>query len=169
MSTQSSTGTAARRSGDPAVPFRLEVIVIPVADPDRAKEFYLNLGWRLDVDSTGENGYRAVHMTPPGSTVSIMFGNGVTDAEPGSSDGLLLAVENIDAAREELLARGVDVSEPFHDAGGGLGGGFHAGEEQRAYGHDPQRRSYGTYASFRDSEGNRYLVQELTERLPGRV
>nr|WP_296073567.1 VOC family protein [uncultured Actinoplanes sp.] len=169
MTTQSSTGTAARGSGDTAVPFRLEVIVIPVADPERAKNFYLNLGWRLDVDARGDDGYRAVHMTPPGSTVSILFGNGVTSAEPGSFDGLLLAVENIDAARDDLIARGVEVSEPFHDAGGGLGGGFHIGEEQRAYGHDPQRRSYGTYASFLDSEGNRYVLQELTERLPGRV
>jgi len=137
-------------------------------DP-RAKNFYLGLGWRLDVDLEGDDGYRAVHMTPPGSTVSILFGNGVTEAEPGSFDGLLLAVEDMEAARAELLARGVDVSEPFHDAGGGLGGGFHVGEEGRAYGHDPERRSYGTYASFRDSEGNRYVLQELTERLPGRV
>jgi catechol 2,3-dioxygenase-like lactoylglutathione lyase family enzyme len=151
------------------IPFRLEVVVIPVVDPDRAKEFYLRLGWRLDADFPGDDGYRILQFTPPGSNASIIFGSGVTSARPGSFDGLLLVVDDIDTARDDLLERGVKVSEPFHDVGGGLGGGFHPGEEQRASGPDPQRRSYATYASFEDSEGNRYVLQEITERLPGRV
>jgi catechol 2,3-dioxygenase-like lactoylglutathione lyase family enzyme len=152
------------------VNFKLEVVVVPVADADRAKRFYQGLGWREDVDVAGPNGYRAVHMTPPGSTASILIGNkGVTSAEPGSIAGLLLAVDDIDAARSELISHGVDVSEVFHDAGGSLGGGFIAASEARAPGHDPQRRSYASYASFSDPDGNGWLLQELTERLPGRV
>jgi len=153
-----------------AVDFKLEVVVVPVADVDRAKRFYLGLGWREDVDVAGPQGYRALHMTPTGSTASILIGNqGVTSAQPGSVAGLLLAVEDIDAARAELISRGVEVSEVFHDAGGSLGGGFIAAHEARAPGHDPQRRSYASYASFSDPDGNRWLLQELTERLPGRV
>ena len=152
------------------VDFKLEVVVVPVADVDRAKQFYASLGWREDVDVAGPYGYRALHMTPTGSTASIMIGNkGVTSAEPGSVAGLLLAVEDIDAARAELISRGVDVSEVFHDAGGSLGGGFIAAPEARAAGRDPERRSYASYASFSDPDGNRWLLQELTERLPGRV
>jgi catechol 2,3-dioxygenase-like lactoylglutathione lyase family enzyme len=152
------------------VDFKLEVVVVPVADVDRAKQFYASLGWREDVDIAGPQGYRALHMTPPRSTASILIGNkGVTSAEPGSVAGLLLAVDDIDAARAELISRGVDVSEVFHDAGGSLGGGFIAAPEARAPGHDPQRRSYASYASFSDPDGNRWLLQELTERLPGRV
>jgi len=150
--------------------FKLVVVVVPVADVDRAKSFYQGLGWREDVDVAGPQGYRALHMTPPGSTASILIGNkGVTSAEPGSVAGLLLAVEDIDAARAELILRGVEVSEVLHDAGGSLGGGFIAAPEARAPGHDPQRRSYASYASFSDPDGNRWLLQELTERLPGRV
>jgi catechol 2,3-dioxygenase-like lactoylglutathione lyase family enzyme len=153
-----------------AVDFKLEVVVVPVADVDRAKAFYTSLGWREDVDVAGPQGYRALHMTPTGSTASIMIGNaGVTSAQPGSVAGLLLAVEDIDAARAELISRGVDVSEVFHDAGGSLGGGFIAATEAHASGHDPEGRSYATYASFSDPDGNRWLLQELTERLPGRV
>jgi catechol 2,3-dioxygenase-like lactoylglutathione lyase family enzyme len=152
------------------VDFKLEVVVVPVADVDRAKRFYQGLGWREDVDIAGPQGYRALHMTPTGSTSSILIGNkGVTPAEPGSVAGLLLAVDDIDAARAELISRGVDVSEVFHDAGGSLGGGFIAAPEAHAAGHDPQRRSYASYASFSDPDGNRWLLQELTERLPGRV
>ena len=152
------------------VDFKLEVVVVPVADVDRAKRFYTSLGWREDVDVAGPQGYRALHMTPTGSTASILIGNrGVTTAEPGSVAGLLLAVEDIDAARAELISRGVDVSEVFHDAGGSLGGGFIAVPEARAAGHDPEGRSYATYASFSDPDGNSWLLQELTERLPGRV
>jgi catechol 2,3-dioxygenase-like lactoylglutathione lyase family enzyme len=152
------------------VDFKLEVVVVPVADVDRAKQFYSSLGWREDVDIAGPQGYRALHMTPPGSTASVLIGNkGVTSVEPGSVAGLLLAVEDIDAARAELISRGVDVSAVFHDAGGSLGGGFIAAPEARAPGHDPERRSYASYASFSDPDGNRWLLQELTERLPGRV
>jgi catechol 2,3-dioxygenase-like lactoylglutathione lyase family enzyme len=152
------------------VDFKLEVAVVPVADVDRAKQFYVSLGWREDVDIAGPRGYRAVHFTPPGSAVSILIGNkGVTPAEPGSVAGLLLAVDDIDAARAELIGHGVEVSEVFHDAGGSLGGGFIAAPGARAAGHDPERRSYASYASFSDPDGNRWLLQELTERLPGRV
>jgi predicted enzyme related to lactoylglutathione lyase len=152
------------------VDFKLEVVIVPVVDVDRAKRFYQSLGWREDIDVAGPQGYRALHMTPPGSTASILIGNqGVTPAEPGSVAGLLLAVEDIDAARADLVSRGVDVSEVFHDAGGSLGGGFIAVPEARAPGHDPERRSYASYASFSDPDGNRWLLQELTERLPGRV
>jgi catechol 2,3-dioxygenase-like lactoylglutathione lyase family enzyme len=151
------------------VAFRLEVVVIPVADAERSKNFYLGLGWRLDADVPGENGYHAVQVTPPGSNASIIFGNGVTSGRPGSGGALLLAVDDIDVARKELESHGVEVSEIFHDAGGGLGGAFRAGTEGRAPGPDPQRRSYASYASFEDPDGNRWLLQELTERLPGRV
>lgn len=144
---------------------KLEVVVIPVSDVDRAKEFYKRLGWREDIDVVGTDGYRALQLTPPGS---IIFGKGVTDARPGSIDRLVLAVSDIDAAREELRSRGVDVSV-FHDAGGGLGGGFDARPGARAPGPDPQRRSYASYASLSDPDGNVWLLQEITERLPGRV
>jgi catechol 2,3-dioxygenase-like lactoylglutathione lyase family enzyme len=149
--------------------FKLEVVVLPVSDADRAKQFYASLGWREDADFVISENYRVLQFTPPGSQASIIFGTGVTDAVPGSIDSLLLAVENIDAARGELLARGVEVSEVFHDADGGLGGGFHAGTNGRAAGPDPERRSYASYASFRDPDGNGWLLQEITERLPGRV
>jgi catechol 2,3-dioxygenase-like lactoylglutathione lyase family enzyme len=143
---------------------------VPVADVDRAKRFYKSLGWREDVDVAGPQGYRVLHMTPTGSTASILIGNqGVTSGERGSVAGLLLAVNDIDAARAELISRGVGVSDVFHDAGGSLGGGFIAAPEARGAGHDPERRSYASYASFSDPDGNGWLLQELTERLPGRV
>ncbi len=169
MSTQVSNDNATQASRDAAVPFRLEVIVIPVADVDRAKDFYVGLGWRFDGEIARDDGYRLVQLTPPGSNCSIIFGNGVTSAQPGSLDGLLLVVDDIDVARNDLLAHGVEVSEVFHESGDGLVGGFHVGNEQRESGPDPERRSYATYASFNDSEGNRYLLQEITERLPGRI
>ena len=148
---------------------KLEVVVLPVSDVERAKRFYEKLGFRLDVDVAPNENYRAVHLTPPGSEASILFGKGVTSAQPGSIDRLLLAVYDIDAARQELLSKGVDVSEVFHDAGGSLGGGFIAGTEARAAGPDPQRRSYASYASFSDPDGNVWLLQEIKERLPGRT
>jgi catechol 2,3-dioxygenase-like lactoylglutathione lyase family enzyme len=151
------------------VDMKLEVVLIPVSDVDLAKRFYTRLGWREDVDIAGPNGYRAVHLTPPGSSASILLGNkGVTPAEPGSIAGLLLAVHDISAARAKLISQGVEVSEIFHDAGGGLGGGFIACPEARAPGLDPQRRSYASYASFSDPDGNGWLLQEVTTRLPGR-
>jgi catechol 2,3-dioxygenase-like lactoylglutathione lyase family enzyme len=167
--TEASSGAPTQASPATSVPLRLEVVVIPVSDVDRAKSFYLGLGWRLDADAGGGD-YRLLQMTPPASDGSIIFGRGVTSGEPGSIDGLLLAVDDINAAREELISRGADVSDVFHDAGGGLGGGFHPGtEEGRASGPDPEGRSYGTYASFHDPDGNKWVLQEITERLPGRL
>ncbi len=148
---------------------KLEVVVLPVSDVDRAKAFYLRLGFREDVDFLGSDGYRILQLTPPGSPCSIIFGKGITSARPGSIDRLVLAVSDLDAARAELRSNGVDVSEVFHDAGGGLGGGFHVGREARAPGRDPEGRSYGSYASFSDPDGNVWLLQEITQRLPGRV
>ena len=147
---------------------KLEVLVVPVSDVDRAKRFYEKLGFRLDIDYAANADYRVIQFTPPGSEASIIFGKGVTSAQPGSIDRLVLAVYDLDAARGELLSHGVEVSEVFHDAGGGLGGGFHAGTEGRAPGPDPQGRSYASYASFNDPDGNGWLLQEIRTRLPGR-
>ena len=146
---------------------KLEVVVVPVSDVDRAKQFYARLGFREDIDFAGADGYRVIQMTPPGSACSIIFGKRVTSGRPGSIDRLVLAVQDLDAARAELTSHGVEVSV-FHDAGGGLGGGFRVGTEGRAAGPDPQRRSYASYASFSDPDGNVWLLQEITERLPGR-
>jgi catechol 2,3-dioxygenase-like lactoylglutathione lyase family enzyme len=158
------------KSGALIMNMKLEVIVIPVSDVDRAKRFYEKLGFRLDIDSEdGSKNYRVIEFTPPGSAASIIFGRGITSAQPGSIDRLTLAVTDIDAFRDELLSQGIAVSEVFHDAGGGLGGGFHTGTEGRAPGPDPQGRSYGSYASFNDPDGNVWLVQQVTKRLPGRV
>jgi catechol 2,3-dioxygenase-like lactoylglutathione lyase family enzyme len=148
---------------------KLEVIVIPVADADRTKDFYKRLGFREDADFAGSDGFRVVQLTPPGSPCSIIFGKGVTSASPGSIDRLVLAVSDIVAARAELMSQGVAVGEVFHDAGGGLGGGFTTDGKARAPGPDPQRRSYASYATFTDPDGNVLMLQELTERLPGRV
>ena len=148
---------------------KLEVVVIPVSDVDRAKAFYKRLGFREDVDFVGSDGFRVVHLTPPGSACSIVFGKGVSSARPGSIDRILLAVSNLTAARNELLSHGAAVSEIFHDAGGGLGGGWLGDAAKRAPGPDPQGRSYGSYATFSDPDGNVWLLQEITERLPGRV
>jgi catechol 2,3-dioxygenase-like lactoylglutathione lyase family enzyme len=147
---------------------KLEVVVVPVSDVDRAKDFYKRMGFREDIDFAGNDGYRVVQLTPPGSACSIIFGTGVTNARPGSLDRLVLAVSDIDAARDALRAQGVEV-RVFHDAGGGLGGGFNADPAARAAGPDPQRRSYASYASFNDPDGNVWLLQEIKERLPGRV
>jgi catechol 2,3-dioxygenase-like lactoylglutathione lyase family enzyme len=145
--------------------FALEVIVLPVADVDRAKAFYESLGWRLDADVPGDGGFRVVQLTPPGSPASIIFGSDVTAAAPGSTEGLYLVVDDIEAAREDLVARGVNVSEVYHDAGGVF---EHAGTEHRLPGPDPNRSSYSSFASFNDPDGNRWVLQEITERLPGR-
>jgi catechol 2,3-dioxygenase-like lactoylglutathione lyase family enzyme len=147
---------------------KLEVVVLPVADVERAKRFYENLGFRVDVDVAPNEHFRAVHLTPPGSEASILFGKGVTDADPGSVDRLLLAVFDVEAARQELLSKGVEVSEVFHDGGGSTGAGFVVGFKGSAAGPDPQRRSYASYASFRDPDGNVWLLQEIRERAPGR-
>jgi len=145
--------------------FTLEVVVLPVADVDRAKAFYESLGWRLDADVPGDDGFRVVQLTPPGSTASVIFGSEVTAAAPGSSQGLYLVVDDIEAAREDLVARGVNVSAVYHDAGGVF---EHAGTEHRLPGPDPNRTSYSSFASFNDPDGNRWVLQEITERLPGR-
>jgi catechol 2,3-dioxygenase-like lactoylglutathione lyase family enzyme len=152
-----------------AVAMRLEAVVVPVADVDRANRFYQRLGWRVDADVSAGDDYRLVHLTPPASNASIVYGKGVTSAAPGSLDGVVLVVDDIAAARDELLSHGIEVGELFHDAGGGPGGGFIADTEARAAGPDPERRSYASYASFSDPDGNRWLLQEITERAPGRV
>ncbi|WP_241895749.1 VOC family protein [Jatrophihabitans sp. GAS493] len=149
----------------PAIELRLEVVVLPVGDVDRAKQFYLRLGWRLDADVSGENGFRVVQVTPPGSPCSIIFGSHVTAAVAGSSESLMLVVTDIESARADLLARGAEVSEIFHDAGGVF---HHAGTEARVPGLDPERRSYSSFASFSDPDGNGWLLQEIVTRLPGR-
>jgi catechol 2,3-dioxygenase-like lactoylglutathione lyase family enzyme len=147
------------------VDMRLEVVVVPVSDVDRAKSFYESLGWRLDADVPGDGGFRVVQLTPPGSACSIIFGAEVTAATPGSAEGLHLVVDDIEAARAELSARGVDVSEIFHDAGGVF---HHAGNATRAPGPASDRKSYGSFVSFSDPDGNGWFVQEITTRLPGR-
>jgi len=143
---------------------QLEVIVIPVSDVDRSKRFYEGLGWGLDADFSRGDDWRVVQVTPPGSPCSIQFGKGVTSAAPGSVKGLLLVVKDIKAARAELVGLGAGVSEVFHPEGG-----FDvSGTKGRAPGPDPQGRSYGSYASFSDPDGNGWLLQEVKTRLPGR-
>jgi catechol 2,3-dioxygenase-like lactoylglutathione lyase family enzyme len=144
---------------------KLEVVVIPVSDVDKAKAFYQALGWRLDADFARDEHFRVVQLTPPGSPCSVIFGTGLTSAAPGSADGLHLVVDDIDAARGELVSSGADCSEVFHD----VGGVFHrAGTEGRAAGPAPGHQSYGSFISFRDPDGNGWYVQEITTRLPGR-
>jgi catechol 2,3-dioxygenase-like lactoylglutathione lyase family enzyme len=144
---------------------RLEVVVVPVSDVDRAKAFYESLGWRLDADVPGDDGFRVVQLTPPGSACSIIFGAELTAAAPGSAEGLHLVVADIEAARAELSEHGVEVSEIFHDTGGVF---HHAGTAARAPGPAPDRQSYGSFVSFSDPDGNWWFVQEITTRLPGR-
>ena len=138
------------------VDMKLEVVTVPVSDVDRAKRFYQGLGWRLDADIAVGDAFRVVQLTPPHSPCSVAFGKGVTTGEPGSVQRLILAVYDIDAARADLVRRGAEISEVFHLAGG------------RVPGPDPQGRSYQTYASFNDPDGNGWLLQEIKTRLPGR-
>jgi catechol 2,3-dioxygenase-like lactoylglutathione lyase family enzyme len=146
----------------------LEVVVIPVSDVDRAKEFYARLGWRLDADVIRSEDLRLIQFTPPGSGCSIQFGTGLTSAAPGSAQGLYLVVSDVEAARGELAARGADVSEVFHEEG--LGARLHPpGASDRLNGPASQHKSYGSFASFTDPDGNGWLLQEITTRLPGRV
>lgn len=154
---------------------KLEVVVLPVSDVDRAKAFYEAAGFRLDLDKAAGPDWRAVHLTPPGSECSVMFGTGLTSAEPGSVQGLYLAVLDIEEARAELLSRGVEVSEVFHDAGGLLFHGHAGGEithdlagQGRLAGRQPERASYGSFATFSDPDGNGWVLQEITQRFPGR-
>ncbi len=147
------------------VDLKFELVVIPVSDVDRrAKRFYSALGWRLDIDFAASEEYRVVQFTPPGSACSIIFGIGITPAAAGSVAGLYLIVSDIEIARADMIERGVKVSEPFYDAGGIF---HHLNGEGIVSGLQPQRRSYGTYASFSDPDGNGWFLQEVTARLPG--
>ncbi|TMR08232.1 glyoxalase [Nonomuraea turkmeniaca] len=145
---------------------KLEVVVLPVADVDRSKNFYKALGWREDADFAPGDGFRVVQLTPPGSGCSVIFGTGITSAAPGSMQGLYLIVDDIEAARSELVDRGADVGEVFHDEGGVW---HHAGTKGRLPGPAPERQSYGSFASFSDPDGNGWMLQEITTRLPGRL
>jgi catechol 2,3-dioxygenase-like lactoylglutathione lyase family enzyme len=155
MSTTQTSGST-RMPEVGTVDMKLEVVTVPVSDVDRTKEFYQALGWRLDADIAAGDTFRVVQFTPPHSDCSVAFGKGVTPGEPGSVHRLILAVDNIDEARADLLDRGAPVSEVFHLAGG------------RVPGRDPQNRSYQTYAAFSDPDGNEWLLQEIKTRLPGR-
>ena len=156
--------TAARSPTPQPVDMKLEVVIIPVSDVDRAKRFYENLGWRLDADFTTGDDWRAMQLTPPGSQCSVIFGKGVTSVAPGSAKGLFLVVDDVEATRAELVARGVDVSEVFH-----FEGGIHVkGTNGRAPGRDPEGRSYRSWVSFNDPDGNGWMIQEVKARLPGR-
>jgi catechol 2,3-dioxygenase-like lactoylglutathione lyase family enzyme len=156
----STTDVTSKRTtaSDPPKPgeVRLEVVTLPVSDVDRAKSFYQSLGWREDADIVVGENFRVVQFTPPGSGCSVSFGKGVTSAEPGSFQGSELAVYDIDAARDDLIGRGIKVSELYHLDGG------------QVPGPDPERRSYMTFASFSDPDGNTWQLQEIKERLPGR-
>jgi catechol 2,3-dioxygenase-like lactoylglutathione lyase family enzyme len=163
-STQARSEPATRKPNGGMVETKLEVVVVPVSDVDRAKRFYGNMGWRLDADFVNGSDWRAVQMTPPGSPTSVIFGKGITTAAPGSVQGLLLAVDDIGAARAEMVGHGVDVSEVFH-----FEGNFQfTGTQGRAPGPDAQGRSYSSWASFSDPDGNGWLLQEIKSRLPGR-
>ncbi|HEX4441572.1 MAG TPA: VOC family protein [Thermoanaerobaculia bacterium] len=159
MSTQTPNERANGASSDATLETKLEVVVVPVADVERSKAFYLGLGWRLDADFPGANGFRAVQVTPPGSPCSVHFGRGVTSATPGSVQNLYLVVDDIQAARAELLRRGAGVSDVFHFKGIG---------EKPAPGPDPAGRSYNSFATFKDPDGNSFLLQEIKQPLPGR-
>src|SRR5258708_5064079 len=163
--------TASETATARGVDMKFEIDVIPVSDVDRAKRFYDGLGWRLDADFAAGDDWRVIQFTPPGSGASVIFGKNVTAAAPRSPQGLYLIVSDIKAARDELLRRGVEIGEVFHGAGD-----VHAGKDEpylsgrrRVSGADPDRRSYGSFASFKDPDGNGWLFQEVTARLPGRV
>ena len=156
--------TATSKSAD----LKLEVVVIPVSDVERSKSYYADLGWRLDADFAFDNGFRVVQFTPPGSGTSVQFGTKISTAAPGSAQGLYLVVSDVGAARDELAARGADISEVFHPSA--PGGQFEpAGGDARASGIEEHRSSYGSFATLRDPDGNTWLLQEVTTRLPGRI
>ncbi len=160
VGSESAAGAAPVKAGE----FKLEAVVLAVSDVDRAKEFYNGLGWRLDADVAHGDDFRIVQLTPPGSGCSIQFGTNLTSAVPGSAESLYLIVADIDAARDELLAHGVEVSDVFHE--GAPGARFH--DSGRAPGPAPDRGTYGSFATFSDPDGNGWLLQEITTRLPGR-
>jgi catechol 2,3-dioxygenase-like lactoylglutathione lyase family enzyme len=159
MSTQTSKEHATHPASAGTIDMKLEVVASPVSDVDRAKSFYVGLGWRLDGDFPGENNFRGIQMTPPGSPCSIHFGRGITTAAPGSVQNLYLVVSDIEAARAELISRGADVSPAFHLTG--FGG-------SPVPGPDPEGGSYRTLATFKDPDGNGWLLQEIKTRFPGR-
>ena len=161
--TELNTATATQVPETRSIDLKLEVVIVPVSDADRAKQFYASLGWREDADFVFTDEFRILQFTPPGSEASIIFGTGVTPAAAAPAGSLLLAVDDVEAARAELIERGVDVSEVFH------GVGFSADGQGREPGVDPERKSYGSFASFSDPDGNEFLLQEVTDRLPGRV
>ena len=167
---EKTTPTAIETPKARTIDMKFEIVVVPVSDVDRAKRFYSDLGWRLDADFAAGDDYRVIQFTPPGSGASVIFGKNVTAAAPGSAQGLYLIVSDIKAARDELLRRGVEISEVFH------AGDAHAGPDQpylfgrlRVSGPDPAQGSYRSFASFSDPDGNGWLFQEITARLPGRV
>jgi len=165
MSTTDGRGRTTRTG---SVDLKLEVVVIPVADADRSKEFYTGLGWRLDADFSYDNGFRVVQFTPPGSLCSIQFGTKITEAVPGSAHGLYLVVSDIAARRAELMNRGAKVSDVFH--AGAPGSQLQSIDTSgRVDGPEPDHKSYGSFATFEDPDGNSWLLQEVTDRLPGRV
>ena len=161
--TETRTDITAQVPETRTVDFKLEVTIVPVSDAERAKQFYASLGWREDADFVLSEDLRILQFTPPGSQASIIFGKGVTSAVPGAVGSLLLAVDDLEAARADLIERGVDVSDVFH------GVAFTEGGKGRVPGPDPERKSYGSFASFSDPDGNEWLLQEVTSRLPGRV
>jgi catechol 2,3-dioxygenase-like lactoylglutathione lyase family enzyme len=162
--TQTSTEPAIQRPRAATVDLKLEVVILPVSDVERTKRFYGSLGWRVDADFTTGEDWRGIQMTPPGSQTSVIFGKGVTTAVPGSLQGTFLIVDDIAAARAELIERGVDVSEVFH-----FERGLHVvGTNGRVPGPDPEGHSYRSWASFSDPDGNGWMLQEVKTRLPGR-
>jgi catechol 2,3-dioxygenase-like lactoylglutathione lyase family enzyme len=170
MNAEAQTNDTTRSAKVAGVDTKFEIVVIPVSDIDRAKDFYAKLGWRLDADYDNGSDFRVIQFTPPGSSCSVIFGRNVTGATPGSAQGLYLIVSDITAAREEYLAHGARVSEIFH------GEGVYSGPDEpylfgrvRVPGPDPERRSYRSFASFKDPDGNGWIFQEITTRLPGRV
>jgi catechol 2,3-dioxygenase-like lactoylglutathione lyase family enzyme len=166
MTTPDETDRSGRSDG--GVDLKLEAVVIPVSDVDRAKAFYESLGWRLDADFSFDNGFRVVQLTPPGSGCSVQFGANITTAPPGSAQGLYLIVSDVEAARDDLVAHGVDASEVFHP--GAPGAQFRpAGASGRVTGKASDHASYSTFLTFDDPDGNGWLVQEVTTRLPGRI
>jgi catechol 2,3-dioxygenase-like lactoylglutathione lyase family enzyme len=168
--TEVTTDNATAKAVATKVDMKFEIVVIPVSNIDRAKEFYERLGWRLDVDYDNGKDFRVVQFTPPGSGCSVIFGTNVTAAAPGSAQGLYLIVSDIEAARKELLARGIQISQVFHagDASAGTDEPYLFGR-LRVSGPDPEHRSYRSFASFHDPDGNGWLFQEITTRLPGRI
>jgi len=158
--------TAAGPAEAEMIDMKLEVIVLPVSDVDRAASFYRELGWRVDADIATDNGGRILQFTPPGSPCSILIGTGLTPSAPGTAQFVHLIVSNIEAARAELIGRGVDASEIFHDAAGGYN---RFDPAVRASGPDPERRSYASFVTFSDPDGNGWILQEITNRFPGRL